>query len=534
MRNKYRKETVKMSTTRNILKNNQHTNDKLFSRGFYLSNQKFAVNEYPFYDKWDYVEIDEYNLAVHPQQSYYINLFNDAYLILIGHAYDPFDAIKDEDKIIKRLNILLCKDKKLFWEKFNNLTGVFTLICLKDNKVYLLGDPTGMQTTFYSMKGEYIYISSHTNLVGDLLELEWEPYVERLVQYKFFRLLGNSLPGDITQFKHVKRLVPNHYVIIEPLKKIRIKRFYTPHMIEATEETLAKEASSILHANLELIAEKWQKPAISLTGGCDSKTTLACANGLYNHFSYFSYISSEAEKVDAEAAHQICNALGLEHKIYNIPKNDNELDNTSEVGDILFWNTGGIRRSNANDVRKRAYFDDINDFDVEVKSWASEIGRAYYSKRFHGRTDFGDVPTPRKCTTLYKFFLHDRKLVKQTDQIFSKYLKRYFRQDKDKPVPWQEQFFWEFRVPSWNGLVITGEHKYSFDITIPYNNRRLLNILLSAPLESRINDTLYAKIREYMNPQIDATGVSVTNLLHTENREKAENIYYILHTRFPL
>ena len=73
--------------------------------------------------------------------------------------------------------------------------------------------------------------------------------------------------------------------------------------------------------------------------------------------------------------------------------------------------------------------------------------------------------------------------MRETDKVFKEYLDKYFEQAKKDAIEWQEQFFWEYRVPSWNGLVITGEHRYSFDITIPYNNRKLLAILLSAPLE---------------------------------------------------
>ena len=80
-------------------------------------------------------------------------------------------------------------------------------------------------------------------------------------------------------------------------------------------------------------------------------------------------------------------------------------------------------------------------------------------------------------------------------------------------------------------MVITGEHRYSFDITIPYNNRKLFEILLSVPIENRINDTVYKMIRTKMNPNIDATGIAVTNLKHTKNREKAENIYYIINSK---
>ena len=88
-------------------------------------------------------------------------------------------------------------------------------------------------------------------------------------------------------------------------------------------------------------------------------------------------------------------------------------------------------------------------------------------------------------------------------------------------------------MPAWNGLVITGEHRYSSDITIPYNNRVLLTLFLSVPLEDRISDAMYQEIREAFNPTIDATGVAVTNLLHTDRRAQFENLYWSLHSAFP-
>ena len=213
-----------------------------------------------------------------------------------------------------------------------------------------------------------------------------------------------------------------------------------------------------------------------------------------------------------------------------LPRRFDDLD---LVREILFWNGGGTLYNNANDIRKRCYFSSVNDFDVEVKSWCSEIGRAYYSKRFNGRKRFGKTPSPRKCTTLYKVFLGDRKLVRKTDRIFKDYIKKYFNETKNSNVPWQEQFFWEFRVPAWNGLTITGEHRYSFDIAIPYNNRKLLCLFLSASIEQRIGDEIYKLVRYNMNQKVDSTGVLVQNIEHTKKRAIIENLYYAVHTKIP-
>ncbi len=520
-----------------ILTNHPELKDKLFARGFLLTNAIVDTSQYPFYGNWKTESFGSFHLAVSSQQHYSRIIRDHVTLLLVGHAYNPFKMIPDEKEILENLSNeyssgVSGNPPEGFWNAFSELTGVFTLMILDGDTLYLAGDASGMQTTFYTKEKDTIWISSHTNLIGDLLDLEWDPYIRKLANYRFFKLLGNSLPGDLTQYRNVKRLIPNHYVRIQN-DETTVNRFYWPTHLNKTKEEIVSEVAGLMHANMELISRKWQKPAISMTGGCDSKTTLACTEGLYDRFSYFSYISSEAEQVDAEAAQKICESLGLKHTIYTIPEDDSKVPKVSEAGEIINWNTGNIRRSHPNDIRKRVFFADTPDFDVEVKSWASEIGRAYYSKRFNGRTNFGKQPTPRKCTTMYKFFFTNRKLVRETDEVFREYLQNYFEQAKQNPVEWQEQFFWEFRVPSWNGLVITGEHRYSFDITIPYNNRRILELLLSAPIESRITDEIYQQIRNKMNPKIDENGISVTNLKHTVRRGKLENLYYLFHSSFP-
>ena len=74
--------------------------------------------------------------------------------------------------------------------------------------------------------------------------------------------------------------------------------------------------------------------------------------------------------------------LNIPHKIYEISNNDADYSDIEALREIMKYNSGCIGKNNANDVRKRAFFLNIDDFDVEIKSWASEIGRAYYFKRF--------------------------------------------------------------------------------------------------------------------------------------------------------
>lgn len=248
-------------------------------------------------------------------------------------------------------------------------------------------------------------------------------------------------------------------------------------------------------------------------------------------FLFFSYTSSDSETADSDAARLICNHLGLEHVTYEIPQDDNLFPDIEEARRVLEMNSGCIGKTNANDVRKRVFFAEKDDFDVEVKSWVSEIGRAYFGKRFIKKR-FPEKPLPEYLTVMYKVFLSNRELKKKTALIFKDYIEKYLS-SRLAGYPWQEFFFWEFRMSAWNGLVITGEHKYSFDITIPYNNRLIIDMLLRMPLDYRINDTAYKKIRQMMNPGIDETGIAVINVKHTKRRAVCEKIYLDVMSKIP-
>lgn len=524
-----------MQRMKELLDEYPQLRSKLYIRGFLLSPGTEDVQSYPFWGTWKTIAFGDMRLLVHPLQHAFSEKRQGIQIALIGHAMNPFSMEYEEKEILNSCLDALEKSEDAFWRYFNQLTGIFTCFVSKGKQIWIIDDASGMQTTFYTVQNGKLYVSSHTMLLGELLGLEKDPYVEKLVRYRFFPLFGNSLPGDLTQFIGLKRMTPNFCGVFED-GKVTNKRFFAPHQLTGRTNTeLAGDAGEIIHKTLTLISEKWEKPAISMTGGCDSKTTLSCANGIYDRFRYYSYNSDRSEQIDCDAAGKICKALGLDHIVYVIPDSLSEYDHTDVVKEVIRWNCGDIAYIKANEVRKRIVMDSVNEFDVEVKSWASEIGRAYYSKRFHGRTRFPARPKGRYCTTLYKFFFHDRRLVRKTDRVFDRFIKDFYLPAEKDPIPWFEQFFWEHRIPSWNGLVISGEHSYSSaDITIPYNNRILLTILLSASIEDRINDTVYSEIRQCFDSRIDATNIKVTNLKHTDKRGRLENAYWVLHSKCPL
>ena len=141
--------------------------------------------------------------------------------------------------------------------------------------------------------------------------------------------MGPYMPADLTPFSELKRVVPS--ILYKYVGKVKHKRYWPLKEIliaenEGEYQEVIEEAADILKNNMTLVSRKWERPWISLTGGIDSNTTFAAANGNYDKFETFSYISAEKEVPDAEAAKRIAARFGVNHHEYHIPGNNSELD----------------------------------------------------------------------------------------------------------------------------------------------------------------------------------------------------------------
>jgi hypothetical protein len=347
--------------------------------------------------------------------------------------------------------------------------------------------------------------------------------------------MGNYLPGDLTCYSQAKRLIPNTYVEYCG-GAYSITRFYPTKSIatcenEAEYQAVIQQAARILKNTMQLIPMKWQRSAISLTGGIDSNTTFAAVAPNYQNYTTFSYVAMAREAIDAEKARQISDAFGVEHKTYIVPEENESIPDFAVYKAIFEHNDGDIGKLKDDDTRKKIYLIQNNVCDVEVKSWISETIRAYAYKYF-GKRKFRKSLTPRNYTSLYKIFFANRKLVWQSDRCFKEYLektdlkKHLFNYDET------DFFVWEHMHGGKCGLDI-GVMKSCFDITIPYNNRNLLDLLLRVPLAYRINDRHHLDLKRLMNEELYNMGIRVVNANQSEKRAKVLGIYYTIHSHLP-
>ena len=441
--------------------------------------------------------------------------------------------VYDENELLKNCAEAYEKNKTEFFDCINEWTGIFALFVF-DKEIKVVQDCSGIKAVYYGLVNNKITLTSHPQLVADIYNLKMDEFVKKLVENRFYNIGNRYLPGNLSPFKELKRLGANVYLNLSESKKFTINRFFPimPHP-QYTEEkdydNVIEQAYKILHNGIELVSKKWNKPVISLSGGTDSKTTLACANGLYDKFEYFSFQSKDTEVTDSYAAHNICKSIGLEHKIYKIPDTNAEIKDYDVLKSIIFHSFGYIRNLTDQEVRKHIYFYKLNDFDVEVKSWISEIVRVFFDRKYGIKMP--DTLTPRHFSIFQTRYFLSPSLLKTSDVIYKGFMQEF---SLDKPLFNYEHtdlYYWEVRMSSW-GMMVTTALDICHTLTFPFNNRKLIELILSLPREKRLTDEVHNNIIKFANEEIYNTGVHIKNNYFKSNRILLEKMYYYYRTAF--
>lgn len=385
-----------------------------------------------------------------------------------------------------------------------------------------------------AQRGGVFSLCSHPQLIGDLYGLEMDEFVKELIQYKWYgRVMGPYLPGDLTPFQEIKRVVPG--ILYHYDSKITHERYWP--LIEAPEavknedyKQVIRRGADILKNNMTLVSRKWDHPWISLTGGIDSNTTFAAGNGNYGAFETFSYISAEKEVPDAAAAKRIADHFGVKHHEYHIPEHNEEVEDFEVKRELFRHNNGYIAELYDNEARKKFFLRQNAQCDVEVKSWVSETIRAYWYKHY-GRKKMPKL-SPKLYRNLYKIFLLNRALAHKVDKLFASYI-REFEYDKiPASYPPADMHYNDVTWGSWGGLNIS-EMKYCFDITFIYNNRRFFDLMFRVPLKKRISDQHHLDMKRYLNPELADMNIRVVNLKETGFRAFALNVIFTMNSWLP-
>lgn len=511
----------------------------LYRRGYLITDApNLDLDQYPFFGHWSTSQFGTLNgraVVIHHHEDRPVHTREEGQIriALIGHAYNPVTMESDEQQLLIRLVNAWHQGRTHFLNEVSDLTGIHLIAVMAADQLLAVQDCGGMMSCYFGHVDGDFFITSHPQLVGDLQGLERDPYVARLVTNRQYNIGNRYLPGNSSPYDQLKRLGANTY-LSHTADRFALQRFFpAKQRIEVSTQSeisnVVHQSADILHRNIDLATQKWSRPAISLTGGTDSKTTLACAKGLYDRFSYFSFYSKPSEEVDANAAHTICDALGLSHVIHAIPSSNEEVEDFAVLKAIVDHNTSYFVNLADHEVRKMIYLMRLSDFNIELKSWISEIVRVFLERKYGIR--MLKPLTPRHLGIFQTRYFGSPSLLGESDHRYQGFMEETQFEGSMNGYEQADLFYWELRFASWGASIVTA-FDFCHEVTMPFNNRHLIELLLSLPRNLRKTDEAHRMMMAVYESRIPDLNLEVHNPYLHSYRIWLEKVYYLYRTAF--
>lgn len=504
----------------------------LFCRGYIVTDARLdGLQSYPFYGIWHQVCAGDYSAYVHPETTVFSCNKKGRQALLIGHAYSPETGEINEDDILER--ILSAENNDAVYDIIDGLTGVFVILLFSGRKIMAVMDCSGQKMLYFGKVRGNVVLTSIPQLAGDVFELKWDTDIERLISTRGYYRGSGFLPGNLSPYKELKRLGANT-VLEYNGEEFCINRSYPlrPRMECSTESEKTKTLEEMYHLfseNISLAVKKWPRCGLSLTGGMDSKTTFSCANGLYENLFVYSFQSKPSEKLDADAASAICNSIGVKHHLYVIPEESDSIEDYDFLRSIIEHNTSHICKLHPNEIRKYIYLRKQNDFDVEIKSDVSEIGRAYTTRKYFN-VHMPRKLVPRHFTIGQGRYFFEPWAIRFVDNAYAAFMDETKLKGDIMGYSMHDLSYWEVRMSAWAATSLASQ-EYFHEITVPYNNRKLMDLFLRFPEEDRLQDLPHKRLMKMGNPDVAALDCSVKDTYFSRNRLLMETVYYYYATR---
>lgn len=462
----------------------------LYKRGFLFTDKedisfKDSMTTRVF-KKWSHINFNNYDVYIEASLPHAYYESNNIKVVIMGLVLNPFSSEND----IKKITKILAEKKTdtLFLNYLDELSGRFTVISDDGNATRIYGDAAGTRTLYYDKHSEHHIISSHSTLIADLMGYDISKTSQSVLTNPDFT--GRKyLPGLMSPFDEIRPLTPNTRYVVESRK---VERFFPREELKTTDFKETVDAvTNVLKEQSRLINEIY-KTSTSLTAGLDSRLTFAIQNSMKNNGDYFTHISRripESFQEDVSIGKELADIYNKDHRVYEYT-NDDTVDGFKEFKAVWFKNVGMYRGS----VHLfKAYADSYPVQNLHIRSNIAEVVRVYYKRRT------GEV-NETKLANLYTIStFKDNELVLNNFKEFIETTN--FKKEKFYNYNFADLFYWEHRMGMWHSWLVN-ESDVAYETFVPFNNRKLLTMMLSIPEEERIGDELFIEIINNVNPKL--------------------------------
>lgn len=193
--------------------------------------------------------------------------FEERCVALFGYAVNVFNG---ESENLADLILSSCKniDDVIGYEK--QLGGKYVIFYAENEKCFCVGDATCSVPVFYTTGTSRFVCAFSQKLISDHLSLKPDP---KLLKIRKSGNLNQAMPYDVTIFKEIKQLVPNHCLDMVCERSVR---FVNEN--KRQKKLSARQAAKITLPMIAKIADFYSskfKLRCPLTAGRDSRVVLS-------------------------------------------------------------------------------------------------------------------------------------------------------------------------------------------------------------------------------------------------------------------
>lgn len=429
-------------------------------KAFIISNQELENEHVPIKVALN----NDYHLYISEDIIFESYINNEDAVHLLGYAIDITQPNDSTFHILKGILHETLSSKSHY---VNMLNGSFVIIKVKDGSIELFSDAAGFRSPYYTL--DLNVVSSHDKLIGDLLNKK----------KKYQRI--NAL--DYSRYEDVYKLVPSLKLTLGSGTE---RIFPNPDLIHHRyQEILSEMKKHVKNLNASL-SERDNKLLVGITGGIDSKCTLALSKSLGNRINTFTYMKDiygiqdkrarQIYKNDKMIVNRLIKNINIDHEFIEFNVNDVDEDYSK---DMFEWTGTTFNHPIAEKFEKK-YAKEVEDV-FQFRSVIFSNAKFDYPKEYlHKNLSFQDI---------YEHIHHKQlqdisfeKAIQLTHEYFERTQTNI---ETNNIIELLDIIHIDSRMGNWHNQLVK-ETDRVMDFFNYLNDRKTLNLLLHLPHEIRM------------------------------------------------
>lgn len=419
-----------------------------------------------------------------------IATFADDFIIVRGHWVDTSEEAQEDGTAQQLMSVLRTTGEIGFLRRLARFGGRFVLIVRHDNEVRVYNDATGLRSVYYS--NQRPLVASHLHLLN---ELDHGPRTHD--RNSTIRAL------DATPYPHIRQLLPNFRLDPTTSSVERFFPFEPNRFTTMSNAERLQEVEKIWKRVMDYYLDQSNNLAISITGGLDSKLTMAMCGSSSNRFHAYTYGVSNAQSASAKTLEfdieQVKSMLPVldvrSHQFLDITEKEPLSESLDE---LIQFNTWGKHGQYLVPLYRKMFPED-NWF--HLRGTGVEIIRRYWAA---DKTDLESLLSV---------------LRKPGTPPLEERAKRFGYHESQYGYNLMDLLYWEIRMGKWHAEILN-EQDAAFETFLPISVRDIYELLLAFSLEEREQATAVWELINRNYPVLNFWGANRTDNLYEQWRDE--------------